>query len=234
MGRKASPAIPRWQRADTYPAQRIDEKMKQKDISSAAMAEHLNCSPQAVNQYRRGDASPTCQNLMKIAQKLETTTDYLLGAAECTTPENEEIMRRLGLMEISIKNLEKMNDLFAMNEIDGVNFLLASRIGHRILGRIAAYIYADFSQCYIPNGENPIGEVEFRHEDRNTGATTAYTIPVEEMGEFLLFDLTRQLRWAKDAIRDPKNTPPLISRGIKTRKNFRIGGEEDVNPENPE
>jgi transcriptional regulator with XRE-family HTH domain len=212
MGRKASPAIPDWQRENTYPAQRIDARMKLKGISSAAMAEHLGCSPQAVNQYRRGIAFPTCQNLMKIAQKLGVTTDYLLGSAECTTPDAEEIRKVLGLSGATIEALREINPAGnwvarAYGEPIGraIDMLLVTMHGKKALRAIDGYLRANFDKPFVITDErrpefDEGPDREYLNEilAQSDRGGQVVSIPFEALGESMLSVISTFLRKAKE------------------------------------
>lgn len=43
------------------------------------LAEHLQCSPQAINQYRQGTSRPSLEKLVEIAKYYHVSIDYLLG-----------------------------------------------------------------------------------------------------------------------------------------------------------
>lgn len=52
-----------------------------------ALKEHLGCSIQAINQYRLGISRPTLENLCKIADFYDVSTDYLLGRTNIKDPD---------------------------------------------------------------------------------------------------------------------------------------------------
>lgn len=52
---------------------------------ATALREHLGVSAQAINQYRLGIARPSLENLCKIADFYNVTTDYLLGRTSIKT-----------------------------------------------------------------------------------------------------------------------------------------------------
>lgn len=63
-------------------ATRMRELMKDKNVSLAEMAEKLEKSKQAVSQYQNGTILPNLETLVKIADTLDTTTDFLLGRTD--------------------------------------------------------------------------------------------------------------------------------------------------------
>ena len=70
------------------------------------------------------------QVLRMLPMHFGVSTDYLLGANECTTPTNEEIHNMTGLSDKAIKNLRKLqrdikkNERSAAKKIAACNYLL--------------------------------------------------------------------------------------------------------------
>jgi hypothetical protein len=97
-------------------------------------------------------------------------------------------------------------------------------------------LFADFSQGYLPGSNEPIREIEFRHETEGSGETMVYTFSAQDMAESILLELSSLLRWTRSATLDPKSTPPYRSHGAKMRKHLHWEMEADpnVNPEDSE
>lgn len=86
MGRKKNPAsdMDVSGKLSMPLAQRLNELI----TDTNALKDHLGVSAQAVNQYRLGLARPSLENLCKIADFYNTSTDYLLGLSN--TPSVKE------------------------------------------------------------------------------------------------------------------------------------------------
>lgn len=87
-------------------AERLKMLRKQVKLTQAQIAEKLNISQQAYASWERGVKKPTQENLVKIAQILNVSIDYLVGNfdEEITNKEldNIEILFR--------KNSEGLSD----------------------------------------------------------------------------------------------------------------------------
>ncbi|MBR3179667.1 MAG: helix-turn-helix transcriptional regulator [Clostridia bacterium] len=64
-----------WDRANSPFSKRLQELI----TDPAALANHLGCTVQAINQYKQGTAFPKTENLIKIADFYQVSVDYLLG-----------------------------------------------------------------------------------------------------------------------------------------------------------
>ncbi len=153
MGRKANPAVDVKQKADAFPAKRIKERMDAKSISSPSLAKLLGVSPQAVNQYRQGIATPSCRSLLEIAHILDTTTDWLLGDAEGHSADNQKIYERLGLSDYAIRFLESEKAAEYKSAIGRgfagvINELIESEDGQDVLRTLSVYFFEEFTEGY--------------------------------------------------------------------------------------
>lgn len=63
-------------------AERLKTLRKQVKLTQAQIAEKLNISQQAYASWERGVKKPTQENLVKIAQVLNVSVDYLVGNSE--------------------------------------------------------------------------------------------------------------------------------------------------------
>jgi len=79
------------------------------NTTQAQLAEQIGTTRQAVSQYMDGSVQPNIEKLYKISNYFKVSADYLLGRAECPTPENEAIGKVTGLSEKAIVKLKKMN-----------------------------------------------------------------------------------------------------------------------------
>lgn len=88
MARTRKEQLPVEQRAALPFAKRISELIDMKDNGNASeLAKELQCSPQAISQFRNGNSYPKVENIIKIAQHFHVTSDYLLGLTDCPSPD---------------------------------------------------------------------------------------------------------------------------------------------------
>jgi transcriptional regulator with XRE-family HTH domain len=88
---------------------RTAQKINQKDL--AAQAE---VSPSAVNQYEKGEKVPSTSTLVKLAEALDVSSDFLLGASN-----KEEIFLNRNAKEVfnAFMTLNKRDRLQIMSNI---------------------------------------------------------------------------------------------------------------------
>ena len=72
-------------------AERLKTLRKQVKLTQAQIAEKLNISQQAYASWERGVKKPTQDNLVKIAQILNVSVDYLVGNSEEKSDELDNI-----------------------------------------------------------------------------------------------------------------------------------------------
>ena len=63
-------------------SERLNQTRKSKGITAQQMADHLSMGLRAYRNYESNDRSPSLETLVKIADKLEVSTDYLLGRTD--------------------------------------------------------------------------------------------------------------------------------------------------------
>ena len=59
--------------------QRIRDLREDKDLTQKQMAEILNCSQQVYSNYELGQRDIPTEILIRLAEYLNVTTDYILG-----------------------------------------------------------------------------------------------------------------------------------------------------------
>ncbi|WP_148888768.1 helix-turn-helix domain-containing protein [Streptococcus cristatus] len=74
-------------------SERLKESRKQARLTQVEIAEKLGISQPAYASWERGTKKPTQENLVKLAQVLNVTIDYLVGNSEeeMTNKELEDI-----------------------------------------------------------------------------------------------------------------------------------------------
>ena len=78
-------------------AERLKTLRKQVQLTQAQIAEKLDISQQAYASWERGVKKPTQENLVKIAQVLNVSVDYLVGNSDYTEDklDNVELLFRM-------------------------------------------------------------------------------------------------------------------------------------------
>lgn len=66
--------------SDAFPA-RLKEARELRGVSQAELAARAGLQASAVSHFETGGRKPSFDNLRRLAQALEVTTDYLLGRA---------------------------------------------------------------------------------------------------------------------------------------------------------
>jgi transcriptional regulator with XRE-family HTH domain len=61
---------------------RIRDRRTARQISQKDLATQVGVSPSAVNQYEKGEKIPSTNTLINIADVLDVSSDYLLGASD--------------------------------------------------------------------------------------------------------------------------------------------------------
>ena len=71
------------------------------------LADYLQISPQAVNQFKQGQNFPKTENLVKIAQYFNCSLDYLIGLSDVRSPDADvqAVCDYTGLSEKAVSHL---------------------------------------------------------------------------------------------------------------------------------
>lgn len=75
---------------------------EEKSISQVRLSVEIGVAQETISAYERGRAVPTCENLLKIAKFLNTSTDYLLGLTNIKLPYNKIALDKLSDEEFGI------------------------------------------------------------------------------------------------------------------------------------
>ena len=60
---------------------RIKVQREEMGLSQKGLAERVDISPSAINQFEKGEKKPSSEVLARIASELGVSTDYLFGAS---------------------------------------------------------------------------------------------------------------------------------------------------------
>lgn len=116
MSRKAQPAS---ETENNVFAKKLKKAMDAKSITQKALAEHLGFSRQTVGYYLQGQSEPRFDTLVKIANFLDVSTDYLLTDTDIRTnePTLAAAQQYTGLSEKSIKAVREIHYLYGLDEL---------------------------------------------------------------------------------------------------------------------
>lgn len=89
-------------------SERLKELRKQAQLTQVDVAEKLGISQPAYASWERGAKKPTQENLVKIAQVLNVSVDYLVGNTENKSDEldNIELLFRMNSKGLTKKEKE--------------------------------------------------------------------------------------------------------------------------------
>lgn len=80
---------------------------EEKHITQVKLSTELEISQEVISHYEIGNSKPNIDNLIKLADYLNCSTDYLLGRTETPTP----------VQNLSKKDLESENILNSYNSL---------------------------------------------------------------------------------------------------------------------
>ncbi|MBQ6317573.1 MAG: helix-turn-helix transcriptional regulator [Oscillospiraceae bacterium] len=121
------------------------------------LAEFLQISPQAVNQFKQGQSFPKTENLVKMAQYFRCSLDYLIGLSDVRSPDadlqtvcdytglSEKAVSHLHASAEEVKRAQEQDLPETPNEIwlHTVDRLLQERLD--LFSDIGKYLFTDFS-----------------------------------------------------------------------------------------
>lgn len=112
---------------------RLRELMEKKNISNTSLGSSLGKSKQSISQYRSGLIDPSLDTLIKIADILDTTIDYLVGRTDdpnvqCSAVDDiglsdtavKKLMEYKGMEDIGYSHLMLIDAILSDPKIDDV------------------------------------------------------------------------------------------------------------------
>lgn len=143
-------------------ATRITNLLEEKGMTQLELAKQSGTSPASISDWVGGSSQrePKVRGFKAVADVLEVSTDYLLGADECTTPTNEEIHKLTGLSDKAIKKLRKLqrdvkrNKGPAAKKLAACNYLLESMDSTDLFESLYSYLLGEF---YFSSRGNDLG-----------------------------------------------------------------------------
>ena len=157
--------------------ERIIKLRTKKNLSQEALAENCSISISAINNYENDLRKPDIEVLVRIANFLEVTTDFLLGQTdiEAKNIEVQLICDQTGLTELAIHRLSLIKkqsistpalfeSINPITPIDALNYLLESNGIHALTLAIRRYLTL---LDYEKNKENYLGDKKTKNKLEN-------------------------------------------------------------------
>lgn len=165
--------------------ERITNLLEEQGMTQQELAQKSGVTPSTISDWigfkkkGRSQREPKITGFKAVADILGVSTDYLLGADDCTTPMNEEIHKKTGLSDKAIKNLiriqrsVKAGEVPAAKKLAACNFLLEAINSTELFDSLYSYL---------------LGEFHFRNGKADLGADVIYSKePIGEESEMLVF-----------------------------------------------
>lgn len=99
--------------------ERLKQLREEKRISQVRLSVEIGVAQETISAYERGKAVPTCENLIKIANYLNTSTDYLLGLSDVKLPYSKITLDKLSEEELSILIKYRNLSIFEKSKLCG-------------------------------------------------------------------------------------------------------------------
>jgi len=93
--------------------------MEQKGLSSSELADQADLARSAVTQFLAGDRKPSADALVKLADMLDASTDYILGRSDeselADLLQHEKIRELVRLfIRLSVTDQERMTEMIRL------------------------------------------------------------------------------------------------------------------------
>ena len=108
--------------------EKISALRRQRGMSQKQLAEMLMISPQAVSRWENGENTPDVENILRLSEILDVSTDYLLKNGETMAtgeaPGDEEERKKNGFsFSIDLDGLEDLKNLKELKELKNLKNL---------------------------------------------------------------------------------------------------------------
>lgn len=124
---------------------RIRELREAAKETQSDLAELLGVKRQIISYYENGDRVPNIEQIMRIANHYNTTTDYLLGRTNAWTTDKDLkfVCEYMGLSEAAINYFFRSDTALRSRMVDFFNILAKSETGilrlSSLMGNLAEY-----------------------------------------------------------------------------------------------
>lgn len=133
-------------------AMRLNDLLKEKKIDQEKFAKDIDISTGSLSNYRKGTREPGLTVLEKMANKLEVSTDYLVGKSECTNYDFDDMNKKIGLSQQAFEELYKFqHDITKFQENEKVDIKRNMPISeeHRRLLQILSSMIENSGHLYF-------------------------------------------------------------------------------------
>lgn len=94
-----------------------------RNITQVELAKVLNVKQETISAYESGKALPSCESLVKMAEYLNTSTDYLLGRIEDDKPLTE-----FNIKDMNPKTYKMINNFIMLKDKEKDDVLWYSEV----------------------------------------------------------------------------------------------------------
>lgn len=177
--------------------ERIEDLLKEKKISQRTLAKKINISTSALSNYINNNQTPSADIILKIADELKTSTDYLLGRTRYKywNEQNIDISNQLALSTEAVNYL-KASKLSCENPLEAktIDLLLGTELGTKALRNIACILFAQNEKFKFSDGNEFKETLEINVDSH----VNSFNIYAKEATNVLMLDLFEQLRDLKN------------------------------------
>ena len=101
-------------------AKKLRSLREKKEITQVELAEILGVSRGSISFYENADRAPDIEFIYRAAEYFNVSCDFLTGRSRIAAPDDfiQEVVRRYGLNENSLEQLEKINEAHLLLERD--------------------------------------------------------------------------------------------------------------------
>lgn len=196
---------------------RLQELMDERKVTQQALASFVKVKRQTISAYARGEVEPPLKSLVAMADFFQISLDNLAGKAECETPENEEIHKRLGLSDGAIKKLDEYYHSTSLPSLERarptiISALIETNEGKELLDSISRYACADLSRIDDHDADMP-SENGIRYMQFNAGQATplkgtGFMMSTENLGAVCILDINDKLKGFREVIQSGQYGTP--------------------------
>ena len=134
--------------------ERIGLALKNADKKQKELAQHLNISDNTVSYFVNGSRTPNTEQIIKIADFLNVSADYLLGFSDNLHSEYQDIGFIMGLSDKAIERILDFNDFFGTGDI--LNFIVESEHFMKLAAVLSTYLGGGWGYRYSPEIESKV------------------------------------------------------------------------------
>ena len=127
--------------------ERLREIREQTGLTQKGFAQSMGMEQSKYNKWENGKNAPDYEALCQLADKLEVTTDYLLGRTDATKAEQIDTIEYTGLSANAVDRLHRMKNDYAHGDcmLRSINFLIEYNHGTPFLLDLYHYLFSTFA-----------------------------------------------------------------------------------------